>query len=134
MEFLFELILELLFEGLLDGLFDLFGRGVSRVIKVRAVRVLLLVTVVISIGVVGGYFWGRYAAEQLDGGTPRTLWVSLATGAAALVVAAGLYRRRDPRFAGSPGREPRSWSQRLATIGAFNLVTAAGIAWGAAAL
>ncbi|HQF93039.1 MAG TPA: hypothetical protein PLS46_02695 [Microthrixaceae bacterium] len=134
MDFLLELLLEILFEGLLDGGFDLVGRGIARVIKVRAIRILLLVGIVVAIGIVGGYFWGRYAAEQLGGGTPRTLWVSLASGVVALVLAAGLHRSDDDRFAHTPGREPRTWPQRLFAIGAFNLVTAAGIAWGAAAV
>ena len=106
MEFILELLLEILFEGLFSGLIDWIGRGVARVIRVRAVRVALLMLLVAAAGIGGGYFWGRYAAEQLDGGTPRTLWVSLATAVVALVAAAGLYRQKDPRFAATPGREP----------------------------
>ena len=130
LEFLLEILVELLF----DGAFDAIGRGIARVVRVQAIRIALLVLVVAGIGLGGGYAWGRHAAQVLDGGTPRSLWISLATGVVALGAALGTYRSPDERFGHTPGREPRTWPQRLASLGAFNLVSAAGIAFGAASV
>lgn len=132
MEFILELIVELLFEGLLDIVFDVVGRGASRVIRNRAARIAALIGVAAGVGLAAGFLWGAYAARDLDGGTPRSLFVSLGTGLVALLVGFLMHSSRSERFAGTHGREPRPWSQRLMTIGGFNLVIAAGIAWGAA--
>jgi hypothetical protein len=131
----FELILEILFEVVVSGVFDRWSeRRVASQRPAAFVRS-LVAGVGIAVGVIGGYLWGYYAAGQLSGGTPRSLWVSLTMGAVALAFALTLHQKhQSEEFVQAPGQRSHSWPRRLATVGAFNLVTAAGIAWGAAAV
>lgn len=134
-EFVIEFIVELVFQLLFEVVIDSIGRGASRVLSSRVVRLVVSGVVVAACGFAGGYWWGT----RLSGvrtAPPKLLYMSIALACAFAVAALVRSRDESPTDDGDPlaigfGEPPWRrgyWSaSRLTTFSIVNAFIGFGI-------
>ena len=131
-ELLIQFIVQVLFEILAESVLKVLFRGGSRVAASRNGRWV----VGTLLGCAVGFAWGTHLREMVH--WPRLLWVSLALGAASVVLALGRVKEDDQQPPSSSGLSgvlgelftpPWRWTKdRLTAFALINLGIAAGIA------
>ena len=139
-----EIILELFFEFVgqivLESLLDSAFRPIARVLANRVVRMVLGVSLAMSVGYAAGNWWGSRLSELGRTEPPRSLWVSIALAVAFAALAPLRALRSTTVIADTgPAAAPRSrppilpwqWSPaRLLGFALLNASVASGIVVG----